>query len=568
MTERLTAPAVPAAFAPRRALRSAAALTSGGLIVGMGAVGATPAFAATEADCTDGNTVDIAVDTVENIQTLLDADTAIVCLSGTFPLTSPLTFNHDLTLFGLDSARLDGAGATQLLEGVDGASLTVQNIAFTNGFATRGGAIEVDGDLEIVNSTFTGNTANEDGGAIYVNDNALSQGVVVTDSTFTDNSTGPVFSEFDGYSGGAIYVDGTVQVGIEGSTFSGNEASELGGAVAAYAPIIETSTFNDNTAPAGGALYSFATAIFESTFADNSAEIGGAVTGYLYSATFGSTFVGNTAEDFGGAIASFGGFVDIVGYEAVLSLNSTFVENTAGAFGGAIYGGQGQIAFSTFLENRANSSNPGEHSEAIFSAGDEEATQLGGNIFAGSRSNAQLGSIGEGGFDDLGGNVFSTTQAVESALGTADASSLFSRSVSDIFGADPELGDNGGATETVALIGTSPAINAVPDFEFDFGPVSADFDAALESLDAALESLDAAQELSAAVDTTDVDQRNEPRTGLADAGAFEFGEPELGSELADTGPADPKVLGGFAALLLGIGAAFAIGTRRLSRDGR
>ena len=133
--------------------------------------------------------------------------------------------------------------------------------------------------------------------------------------------------------------------------------------------------------------------------------------------------------------------------------------------------------------------------------------------------------------------------------------------MSDIFGADPELGDNGGATETVALIGTSPAINAVPDFVFDFGPVSAD-------LDAALESLDAAQELSAAVDTTDVDQRNEPRTGLADAGAFEFGEPELGSELAATGPADPKVLGGFAALLLGIGAAFAIGTRRLSRDDR
>jgi hypothetical protein len=77
-------------------------------------------------------------------------------------------------------------------------------------------------------------------------------------------------------------------------------------------------------------------------------------------------------------------------------------------------------------------------------------------------------------------------------------------------------------------------------------------------------------EFIATVDSVEVDQRNVERTGLADAGAYEYGEPEVGSELADTGADEAATtwLAGLAALLLGIGAAFAIGTRRLSRDAR
>ena len=559
--------AVPSTFVGRRRLlRTAAAVTSGGLLAGFGVTAAAPAFAATAADCNSGNTVDASTDDAADIQTLLDADTAIVCLSGTFPITSTLTFDHDLTLFGLDAARLDGGSASQILVGSGAAPLTVQNLTFANGRAVEGGAILVQGDLTIENSAFVGNQSLEDGGAVYVRDNLETPDVFVSGSTFTNNSTGPAVDDVDGYSGGAIFVENfdffDSLIEITGSTFTGNSASAFGGAVFAYGADIDTTTFDNNTALAGGALYSAVTVTAESTFSDNSAEFGGAVWALVYGVTFGSTFVANEANFAGGAIGTgLGGIEGGFGYGAVISANSTFVDNTAGEVGGAIFADYGQVLLSTFLENRAGTVEATEHSEAIFVTGNDDSLFVGGNIFAGSRTNAQIGQAEDGVVDDLGGNVFSTAESTEVTLDPADDSTQFSRSIADIFGADPQLRDNGGETETVALIGTSPAINAVP--ELVFGPTSA-------NLTEVLSEFTAATEFTAAVDSVDVDQRNVERVGLADAGAYEYGEPELGSELADTGvdAAASSWLAGLAALLLGAGAAFAIGTRRLSRDAR
>ncbi len=556
---------VPTTFVGRRRLlRTAAAVTSSGVLAGLGVTAAAPAFAATAADCNAGNTVDASTGDAADIQTLLDADTAIVCLSGTFPLTSTLTFDHDLTLFGLDDATLDGGGSTQLLSGGVGGSIVAQNIAFENGQAIFGGAIYVDGDLEIENSTFTNNESFEDGGAIYVNGDSSAPSVSITGSTFTNNQTGPEFSEFDGYSGGALYVeDSSGLIEIVDSVFTGNEASEAGGAVFAYAAVVDSSTFTDNSAPAGGALYGAAGFVYESTFSENSAEFGGAIASVVYGAAFGSTFVGNEAEFAGGALATGLGIDDgPVGYGAVITLNSTYVSNSAGEVGGAVFADYGQVGFTTFLENRANGEEVGEEGEAIFATGFDGTLQIGGSIFAGSRSNAQLGQDGEGSFEDFGGNVFSTPRATEVALETVDDSTQFSASVSQIFGPSPALANNGGSTQTLRLPASSPAVDAVPEGVFD--TVST-------SLDAALGEFASAAQFIAAVDDVNVDQRNEPRTtGLSDAGAFELQADEIGSELADTGLDDVKVslLGGFAALLVGIGAAFAIGTRRLSRNDR
>ncbi len=558
MTETLTpAAAVPPTFAGRRLARTATALASSGLLVGMGAVSASPAVAAEALDCDGTNTVD-ATDsgTVTDIQNLLDANTPIVCLEGSFTLASSLTFDHNLELFGLAGAELDGDNVTRMLTGSLGATLSVQNISFVDGAAFEGGAIYVDGDVFVENSQFTNNSSDEDGGAIYVADSNV---IEVEGSTFTGNSTGPEF-EGEGYSGGAIFSAGTSSVFVSDSTFSNNEASQLGGAIAGYFVITELSEYTDNTAPFGGAIYGFAMIGSESTFAGNSAEEGGAVRSLAYGISFGSTFVGNDATAYGGAMAV-GLPESLEGYGGIISLNSTFVENTAVEVGGALVGEYGQIALSTFLDNEADADLIIERSDAIWVFDDNEETmEVGGNIFAGSGVTAQLGSAFDNSYDDLGGNVFSTSEEAESALGTPDATTLFSRSIAQIFGANPALADNGGATETVALIGTSPAINAVPA-----GTISE----ASASLGAAFAPFDSAVELMAAVDSIDVDQRNEAREGLADAGAYEFGEPELGSELADTGVAtDAGVLAGFAALLLGIGASFAIGTRRISRLGR
>ncbi len=561
MTETLTtASAVPATFAGRRLTRTAAALASSGLLVGMGAVSATPAVAAEAADCDAGNTVNSGMGGTQNdIQVLLsDVTEPVVCLAGTFVLTSTLTLNRPVELFGLDAAELDGDG-DQIINATAGSDLLVQNISFINGDAFEGGAIYIDGGLTVENSQFTGNTSYADGGAIFV---AGSNTVDVIGSTFTDNSTGPEFGG-DPYGGGAIYVDGTSTLFIEESTFSGNEASGAGGAVFAYVVVNDLSEFSDNTAPFGGAVYGAATISFESTFANNSAEEGGAVRAFLYAASIGSTFVGNAASESGGAIEAGLQGEGQGGYGAVVSLNSTFVDNTADSVGGAIVGEYGQIALSTFLDNEADAGIIFDHSDAIYAFGAEGSMEVGGNIFASSRFNRQLGAQEDDAYSDLGGNVFTTNEGTEAPLGTPDATTLFSQSAASIFGAGAGLADNGGPTQTVALVEGSPAIDVVPTLAIDIFAVSMPADSEFAPV---REQLDDIADLLAASDTSEVDQRSVERTAIADAGAYEYGEAELAATGADD--STKSILGGLAALLLGAGAAFAIGTRRISRNGR
>ncbi|MER3389001.1 MAG: choice-of-anchor Q domain-containing protein [Microcella sp.] len=546
---------LPARSAPvrRRATRAAAAVASGGLIVGMGAAGAAPAFAATSDDCDGTNTLTAPGDGAADIQALLDADTAIVCLSGSFPLTEQLTFDHSLTLFGLSGAELNGQNLTRIIEGTTGSSLTVQNLAMVDGSGAFGGAILIDGDLLVENSRFDSNSAVLDGGAIYVEDSSGND-VEIIDSVFVDNATG--VADPDGYSGGAIYNRSSDFFAIQGSTFTGNSASEFGGAVFGYAVLVSDSTFTDNvSSEAGGGLYGVLMASIDSTFTGNESPIGGGVAGGTYGAAIGTTFVENTAELAGGGFA---------GYGAALVLNSTFVGNDTNGVGGALAGAEGQIALSTFLDNTAQGDEGGESAEAVFiypGIDDSNTMSIGGSIFAGSRGLPQLGRIDEVDapeFADEGGNVFSTSQAVETALTAPAESTLFSRSKTEIFGSSPALAGNGGTTQTVALVPGSPAIDAVPAdvFEdgFGFGPTaSTGFAEASEFA--------AASELAATSDSPDLDQRGEERTGLRDAGAFEFGD----AELAATGPASTNALGWLGAALLAAGAMVVASTRGATR---
>lgn len=554
----------PAAAAPlgspaRRQLNRAAALTSSGLLVGLGALGAAaPAVAAEATDCTDSNTVDTGDGgAAADVQLLLDdAGVPVVCIAGSFFLTSPLIVARDVTLFGLSGAQLDGDNLTSLISGSTGADLTVQNISFVDGAGFAGGAIYVDASLTVENSQFTGNTSVEDGGAIYVDG---SNTVLIEGSTFTNNATGPVL-EGSGYSGGAIFAAGSSSVNITESTFTGNTASESGGAVAGYAVIAELSEFSDNEAPLGGAMYAAVTVAADSTFTSNAADEGGAVRSVLYGATFGSTFVDNSATDVGGALAI--GLIEggIDTYGALISLNSTFVENSA-VVGGAVLADYGLIGLSTFLDNEASTTLVDEQSDAVFVTGFEGEMGLGGNIFAGSRVSAQVGAISPTSIDDLGGNVFSTAAGTEVSLGTPHPSTRFSRTVAAIFGASPTLGDNGGPTDTLALIASSPAVDTVPAGVIDlFASTS------VSGLAPVQQRLEAAAELLPASDSTSLDQRSVERSGLADAGAYEFGDAELAATGADTGTAG--WLAAIAALLLGSGAAVAIGARRRSRSQR
>lgn len=505
MTDTLTpAIAEPRPSTGRRFARSAAAVASSGLLVGLGAASAAPAVAAEATDCTGPNTVDASVGDETDVQALLDADTAIVCLQGSFLLTQPLTFDHNLTLFGLTGAELDGNDLTQLIAGSSSAELTVQNISFVDGSVTgNGGAIFSNGVLSIENSQFTGNSASGFGGAVF-------------------NDSGSTFDILD-------------------STFTNNSA-DLGGAVYGEGIILDASTFTANVAQAGGAVFAYAMVAYQSTFTENEAIGGGAILAENYAAIAGSTFVDNVADSIGGAVSTYG---------AYLGLNSTFVENSAGDVGGALFVGYGQSGLSTFLNNQAGDET--DESEAIFTIGDG-TFEVVGNIFAGSRSAAQLGADAPDLYGDGGGNVFSTAESVETALGTPDPSTLFSRSVASIFGAGAAPAGNGGLTQTVALIAGSPAIDAVP--AGSFAPVSS-------GLASAAEGLELSPALTAVFTTGVEDQRSVERTGLADAGAYEYGDAELAATGADANAAG--WIGGIAALLLGAGAAVVIGSRVAGR---
>ena len=263
--------------------KTAALVSTSGLLVGFGAVSATPAFAATSADCTGANTVSSG--NADDIQTLLyNALLPIVCVEGTFTIDGTLFAPRDVTIFGLTGAVLDSDGTDRVITGdsEDSVHVTLQNLTITDGVTFGGGAVAADAvtvidssfrensagfggaivadTVTVTGSTFELNTANFEGGAIVGYDS-----VSVTDSTFLTNST-------DDGDGGAITSYGSVTV--DASTFVGNSASRYGGAIDAYTSEVQNSTFVGNSADdEGGAIFTGDSEVQFSTFLNNTSAV-------------------------------------------------------------------------------------------------------------------------------------------------------------------------------------------------------------------------------------------------------------------------------------------------------
>jgi predicted outer membrane repeat protein len=413
-----------------------------------------------------------------DIQTLLDdVSLPVICLDGTFQLDSTLTLSRDVTVFGRTSAVLDGMDSVRI---------------FTNGFEAA--------QLTVQNLTLQNGFAVGDGGAIRA------ASVTAIDSVFIDNSVT--------YLGGAISVQSGAT--ITRSAFEGNSANVDGAAIHGYGTVsVSESTFVDNSASGnGGAIFTYGSAIIAA-----------------------STFVSNAAQYFGGAVSANSSSVT----------NSTFFGHSAGDEGGALFAGGSVVQFSTFLDNTAPAPVPAGElpGDAIYlEVNGDDTLVIRGNVFAGSTGNPQLGVgviIGPASIIDWGGNVFSTEATTESDLDVPAASTQFGKTAAHVFGTGAVLGDNGGATPTLALVAGSPAIDAVPQFFAD------------------------ASLAPAAVSDVVVDQRGASREGLLDAGSFEFVASD--AELAATGIDSNMAVwwAAFAALLLGSGVAVAIDARRRAR---
>ncbi len=238
--------------------------------------------------------------------------------------------NSPLTV--LDSSFSDNAtaaggegGAVQIWF----ARLDARRTQFIDNRATQGGALALRGNgtdnATLIDVGFTGNIANNDGGAILLYDNAAITGQRVL-ATGNQATAGGVFSLRGSVTGvGQPRQIGTL-AGLLDSRFSGNQASSMGGVAYVFGTspgvggsigeyVLDHCVVVGNTAYEGGAIYSRGQLLLGATsFERNAAFLGGAL-------SLRSTYaIGDT---------------ELLAYTQLRDL--VFRQNTASIGGGAIY---------------------------------------------------------------------------------------------------------------------------------------------------------------------------------------------------------------------------------------
>lgn len=172
------------------------------------------------------------------------------------------------------TSAVSGGGAAHV--GAE-SKVTFANSTFNENTASYGGAIRTrdatiaDNSaalLDITNSTFTGNKADVNGGAFYnnfYNSATTGDAVYMAGNTFEQNSA---------KDGGAIYNDGSADAAgntgailVKDSNFTGNTASEQGGAIynGGTLTLAGTNTFTGNTAAEGADIYNAGTLTIKDT---------------------------------------------------------------------------------------------------------------------------------------------------------------------------------------------------------------------------------------------------------------------------------------------------------------
>jgi hypothetical protein len=269
--------------------------------------------------------------------------------------------------------------------------------------------------------------------------------VFVIQGGITVTISGVTIENGKGGNGGGINNSGTLTVA--NSTLSGNSSTVgLGGAIDSSGTLTVTnSTISGNSsAYEGGGINSNGTlTVTNSTLSGNSAPyFGGGI--YFYSGTLtvtNSTLSGNSATGLGGGIYNYIGTLTVT--------NSTLSGNSApNSYGGGIYNQAGPLA----VTNSTLSGN--------------SATYGGGGIFGTMTAKNTIVAN-----SPSGGNCSGTVTSDGHNL--SDDGSCFS-GVSDIIvlpgaaGLDPSgLQNNGGPTQTIALLPASPAVDAIP-----IGPIN------------------------------------------------------------------------------------------------
>ena len=406
------------------------------------------------------------------------------------------------TTFQQNSAAIGGAISSV---NSTGQTLTITGALFTDNTATSfGGAIDSDGTLTLSGDSLTSNNAENGGGGAIFDQGSLT----VNDGTVISNNIAPL--------GGGIYNKGSLS--LSNVTVSNNLARATGGGSAASgggiydasgAVAVTGGSITGNTAAtAGGGVFVNTGALTITALAvieDNSAELGGGIDNAGGTLSLTNVFIlSNTASDGAGVANSGNMTIAIV----------TFSGDSAGVAGGGIYNtGSGTVTDVTFGSDASlglPGDSAGSQGGGIFNSGTltftnstiaADSASVGGGIYnSASTTPALPGTLttlnvtiaensGGGGLYLNSGTatLYNTIVALNTSGGTADdistapgvtvaADSSFdltgtggsgglsaaNNNQLDIGTANLDLGalaDNGGPTETVALLTGSDAID-------------------------------------------------------------------------------------------------------------
>lgn len=244
-------------------------------------------------------------------------------------------------------------------------SKTINGGIITGGNGNNGGCIEIKSDagsigqVFLLGGTLAGNSATNNGGAIYnngyfemqggsiVNNDAECGGAIYNNKAANVKYNSKELSDNVAVNGGAVYNDVQGELLIKSLTIKNNIASGKGGAVYnnGYLEII-SDTFNGNEAAYGGAIYNCSNSRAEITSSSitgcTASDNGGAIYNEVHSGDDLKTVViggnvsitGCEATNNGGAIYNLGSF----GLENV-SITNNKVTSSSGKGGGIYQGG-------------------------------------------------------------------------------------------------------------------------------------------------------------------------------------------------------------------------------------
>ena len=313
---------------------------------------------------------------------------------------------------GASLLTISGDGSFGLFSIPANVTVTMTGLTLNGGGGQSGGGVLNQGTLTISNSVFANDSAVYYGGAIYNQGGILS----VTSTKFSNDTATYGL-------GGAIDNSGTLVVAT--STFTGGVAFE-GGAIdnKSGSLTVTASTFDSNRAIQGGSIFNNAIAtITASTLSNSNAFQGGAIANDLIATLTltNSTIAGNSAGQNGGGINQVG---------IMTAISSTIAYNSV-ASGGAGGGIDATSGTTTLYDTIVAGNTSGTGKTA-------STSDVSGNVAAASAFNL-IGGVSGGLTNGVNGNLVGVA-AASLKLGT--------------------LADNGGPTQTIALLAGSPAIGA------------------------------------------------------------------------------------------------------------